>query len=110
MPEWLKLTYSNLEIQFFPEEDPRNPAFCGEGKGQGTKTGGGKGEGKGKRRGSRKGKERGRDRGTGGKRREGWGREALPKQKFTTTPLTAVHCPVYEASFWTSQSRMKGFL
>jgi len=59
----LKLTYSNLEFQNFPGEDPRTPLFKGRG-----------GKGKGGRRGSGKGREGGRGRiGKGGEGQEGTG-------------------------------------
>jgi len=61
----IKPTYSNLEFQNFPGEDPRTPRFMGEGKG-------GKGwEGRG-RKGRRDGKGRGGEEGVGkGKGGEG---------------------------------------
>jgi len=60
----IKLTYSNLEFQNFPGENPRTPLFKGrEGEGRG-------GEGRGK--GRREGKDR---EGRGGTRGEEWGGE-----------------------------------
>ena len=59
----LKLTYSNLEFQNFPGEDPRTPLFKGRG---GQRNGGEEREGK--------GREGGRGRiGKGGEVREGTG-------------------------------------
>ena len=48
MPECAKLTYSNLEFQNFPGEDPRTPLFKGRaGRGREGRRGRGKGrEGK----------------------------------------------------------------
>ena len=61
----LKLTYSNLEFQNFPGEDPRTPSSRG-GEGRGRE------EREGKRKGRREGKDReGRD--GKGQRREEWG-------------------------------------
>ena len=60
----LKLTYSNIEFQNFPGEDPRIPLFKGR-------------EGKGKeRQGKRKGRREGKDReGRGGTGRDRGGKE-----------------------------------
>jgi len=61
----LKLTYSNLEFQNFPGEDPRTPLFKGRG---------GIWEGREEREGKGKGRREGKDRegtGTGEVRREG---------------------------------------
>ena len=64
----LKLTYSNLEFQNFPGEDPRTPSSKGgEGKGREGRGGEG-GESEGKEGGEGYGRE-GRDRGG----REEWG-------------------------------------
>ena len=57
----LKLTYSNLEFQTFPGEDPRNPLFKGRG---------GKGKGGEDREGKGKGRREGKDRGGEGQGRE----------------------------------------
>ena len=62
----LKLTYSNLEFQIFPGEDPRTPLFKGRG---------GKGKER-EERGEREGKEGGKDReGRGGTGRDRGGKE-----------------------------------
>ena len=59
----LKLTYSNLEFQNFPGEDPRTPLSKGRG---------GKGKGEEERAGKGKGRREGKDReGRGGEGREG---------------------------------------
>ena len=48
----LKLTYSNVEFQNFPEEDPRTPRFQGRGGEGGRER---EGEGRGEKRGGREG-------------------------------------------------------
>ena len=59
----LKLTYSNLEFQNFPGEDPRTPRF------KGTR---GKGKGEEEREGKANGRREGKDReGRGGTERTG---------------------------------------
>jgi len=69
----LKLTYSNLEFQFFSGEDP-DPCFLGRAKGKAGNGGRRKGKGKRWRKGWRM-------EGNGGRGRHS------PKRKFTTTPL-----------------------
>ena len=65
----LKLTYSNLEFQNFPGEDPRTPLFKGRG-GTGGEEREGKGKGRiGKGRQGREGTGEGRNGGGGGEGR-----------------------------------------
>jgi len=90
----LKLTYSNLEFQNFPGEDPQTPLFKGRGGRGGEGEGGereGKegGEGKGRDRGGKEGRNGGGGEGRGGALDMG---SASPRDKLWIRPLRLGGC------------------